>query len=710
MAYLGISPTRTDNRKLDTPLQRVSDSGYGFNGTATQFYLTIETNPVYPDSELLLNAVLNGSTLNPKVDFFIQSNIITFTTAPASNAVFFGILGDRVSLNKPGTDTVTTATIKDQAVTTAKIADNAITSDKIAPGTVIASDVADGAVTTSKLDGTPGSEAVTTAKIRDLNVTTGKIADTAVTTGKIADGAITSAKIADGAIVTGDIADSSITSAKIVDGTIATVDIANSAITTAKIADSNITSAKIATSAVTPDKLNLTVTSDPASPVDGQFIWNTFTNVPKIYNSDTSSWNQIITDASAGTLVGWNYLSSIPVKFNNYTDVTTGLSPQTTVNDYVYGNAKHVIVSNGGKILTSTNLSSWTTATTGTSNNFNTISWSTPFYVAGASNNVISTSSDAVTWNTTNGPFTSNGADIVASIFANGRYLLGSSFGNIAYSLGSTTFTSTVSNISSAINSFAYGNGVYLAGGSSGEISTSVDGATWTSRYNIGGSKKVFVSYGNSKFLALVSNTSNGNVDVLTSTDAVTWTTAISNPYNITNVGINSLYYSSVSQAFVVTTSSGASYRSSDFVDWALIAAPALSLGVSINSIETKFALVASTETLFVFGQLNNNSVLSPYLTYTTWVVPSTTLSSNKNYILDSNYGAFTCYMPPNPSVGDVVAFADGSNTWSTYNVTLSASPKNFLVNTGSTDNTLILDYTGVSTSIIWTGNYWRVF
>ena len=59
MAYLGISPTRTDNRKLDTPLQRVSDSGYGFNGTATQFYLTIETNPVYPDSELLLNAVLN---------------------------------------------------------------------------------------------------------------------------------------------------------------------------------------------------------------------------------------------------------------------------------------------------------------------------------------------------------------------------------------------------------------------------------------------------------------------------------------------------------------------------------------------------------------------------------------------------------------------------------------------------------------------------
>ena len=45
MPYLGISPTRTDNRKIDTPLQRVG-GGVGFNGSATQFYLTIEREPV----------------------------------------------------------------------------------------------------------------------------------------------------------------------------------------------------------------------------------------------------------------------------------------------------------------------------------------------------------------------------------------------------------------------------------------------------------------------------------------------------------------------------------------------------------------------------------------------------------------------------------------------------------------------------------------
>jgi len=53
-----------------------------------------------------------------------------------------------------------------------------------------------GVVTTANLVGTAGSEAVTTAKIRDLNVTTAKIADLNVTTGKIADTAVTAAKIA----------------------------------------------------------------------------------------------------------------------------------------------------------------------------------------------------------------------------------------------------------------------------------------------------------------------------------------------------------------------------------------------------------------------------------------------------------------------------------------------------------------------------------
>lgn len=56
-----------------------------------------------------------------------------------------------------------------------------VTSAMITDGTIVAGDLA--------------ANAVTTAKITDLNVTTGKIADLAVTTGKIADAAVTAAKI-----------------------------------------------------------------------------------------------------------------------------------------------------------------------------------------------------------------------------------------------------------------------------------------------------------------------------------------------------------------------------------------------------------------------------------------------------------------------------------------------------------------------------------
>jgi hypothetical protein len=45
--------------------------------------------------------------------------------------------------------------------------------------------IANGAITTVRLDGTAGSEAVTTAKIRDLNVTEGKLAAGAVTSTKL---------------------------------------------------------------------------------------------------------------------------------------------------------------------------------------------------------------------------------------------------------------------------------------------------------------------------------------------------------------------------------------------------------------------------------------------------------------------------------------------------------------------------------------------
>lgn len=71
--------------------------------------------------------------------------------------------------------------------------------------------IADGLITTAKLNGTAGSEAVTTAKIRDLNVTEGKLADSSVTSAKIVNGTIVNADInASAAIELGKLANISI--------------------------------------------------------------------------------------------------------------------------------------------------------------------------------------------------------------------------------------------------------------------------------------------------------------------------------------------------------------------------------------------------------------------------------------------------------------------------------------------------------------------
>ena len=70
--------------------------------------------------------------------------------------------------------------------------------------------IADGNITTAKLDGTSGSEAVTTAKIRNDAVTADKLADSsstdgdrAVTTNHIRNNAVTSGKLASGLTLAG---------------------------------------------------------------------------------------------------------------------------------------------------------------------------------------------------------------------------------------------------------------------------------------------------------------------------------------------------------------------------------------------------------------------------------------------------------------------------------------------------------------------------
>jgi hypothetical protein len=742
MPYLGISPTRTDNRKIDTPLQRVG-GGVGFNGSATQFYLTIEGEPVYPDTELLVQAVLNGGQLNPKIDFFIQSNIITFAIAPSSGAVFFAIIGDRISLNKPGTDTVTTVTIKDGAVTTAKIADNAITSDKIAPGTVIAADVSDGAITTIKLDGTVGAEAVTTAKIRDLNVTTAKLADSGVTTIKLADAAVDNFKLkssasidADRAVTTNHIRDLNITTGKLAGGAVDSSKLKSSplvdadrAVTTNHIRDLNVTADKIATDAitsdkiasgavgnseisngsVTPEKLNLTVLTDPANPTDGQLIFNTFTNAPKIYNQSLTRWEEILTQTTAGSLVGWTFLAAIPTSISSFTERNTQVAPETVVKSYAFNEnpfvPRHVIVTNGGKISSSSNLTSWSARTSGTPNNLNSVSWGGSFFFAGGNANTLCTSSNGETWTTSVGPFGGSGGNITSTFAANGIVLIGSSFGEIA---GGVSFTLRNSNLLSSITSFAYNNNVFLAGGSSGDISSSSDATSWTQRLNIGGLNKVYLQPYGTGFIAVIDNQTNNDVTIKTSTNGVVWTDLVVNPPNVQSV--QSFKYFPATQAYLIIDQSGNTLRSSNGKDWAIFNQPVFEFGTSISISDFNYVELAGVQYFLMMGTKNVNGTLSPYFVTSTFNTTNNQLESNKNYIVDTSYGLISANLPSNPNIGDIVRLADGANTWGTANAVINANNKSFLVSTGVIDNALILDYSGVNIDLVWTGSYWRVY
>jgi hypothetical protein len=120
-------------------------------------------------------------------------------------------------------DSVQTADIKDANVTSAKIATGAVTggvsssaaTGKIAYKTIVGENLVDATVGSTQL----ASDAVLTAKIKDLNVTTAKIAANAVTTAKIAVGNITGSELISGA-VTGTIAAKTVTGANIKDYTI----------------------------------------------------------------------------------------------------------------------------------------------------------------------------------------------------------------------------------------------------------------------------------------------------------------------------------------------------------------------------------------------------------------------------------------------------------------------------------------------------------
>jgi len=76
-----------------------------------------------------------------------------------------------------------------------------------------------------------------------------------------------------------------------------------------------------------------------------------------------------------------------------------------------------------------------------------------------------------------------------------------------------------------------------------------------------------------------------------------------------------------------------------------------------------------------------------------------------------STQSDITVILPVNPNVGNTIVFADMKNSWNSYPVILDAgSGKTFQDQTGDTDSPYILDLAGVTVTIVWTGDFWKVY
>ena len=105
--WISTDPQRAAN------IKELDDISSGFNGSTTQFNLTVSSSTVEPvsDSQLLIS--VGGVMQNPTNDYTVSGSTITFTTAPSAGLTFFGtFLGQALSLNTVQDGTVEFASFK----------------------------------------------------------------------------------------------------------------------------------------------------------------------------------------------------------------------------------------------------------------------------------------------------------------------------------------------------------------------------------------------------------------------------------------------------------------------------------------------------------------------------------------------------------------------------------------------------------------------
>ena len=111
MGYVGSAPVVGDYRKLD-------DISSSFNGSTTDFTLQVGSANVTPLRETTMIISVGGLIQEPVTAYTVSGSTISFTSAPATGADFFGVLlGDTMSIGTPSDGTITAAKLATTVIT-----------------------------------------------------------------------------------------------------------------------------------------------------------------------------------------------------------------------------------------------------------------------------------------------------------------------------------------------------------------------------------------------------------------------------------------------------------------------------------------------------------------------------------------------------------------------------------------------------------------
>jgi len=111
MPYLGKSPLHGNYSKLD-------DFSGDFDGSDATHALALNGIAITPVTEAAVIISINGVIQEPVTDYTVSGTNITFTTAPASGANFFGtVMGEQLAGNTPSDSTITSAKLSGNLVT-----------------------------------------------------------------------------------------------------------------------------------------------------------------------------------------------------------------------------------------------------------------------------------------------------------------------------------------------------------------------------------------------------------------------------------------------------------------------------------------------------------------------------------------------------------------------------------------------------------------